>query len=136
MGANIDAVQEAKSGLFKYILANQKPQPREYLASIFQKDSNRKSAYTSLRVAIYELRTSMSSTEPAFDKEASLLEENEEGFFKSTLYHIKSDANYTSICFEAVHSLGRMYLSQLNEDRSDIPYRLESENLERMQRLQ
>ena len=137
-----------------------KPQTREYLASIFWRDSNRKSAYTSLRVAIYELRKSLASTEFGFDKESALLEEKEEGFFKNTLYHIKSDAqefeslyhlwksgksefdplsllklcrlytgsflengdyddwamlqssNYTSMYFEAVHSLGRLLFSQ------------------------
>lgn len=80
------------SGLFRYLLANPKAQTREYLASIFWSDSNRKSSYTSLRVAIYELRKSLSSTELAFDKDGALLEENDEGFFKNALYHIRSDA--------------------------------------------
>lgn len=79
------------SGVFKYILAGDLPQSREHLASIFWANSDRKSAYTSLRVAIYELRKALADTLLSFNGDIPLLEEDERGFFKNPHYRVKND---------------------------------------------
>lgn len=68
------------SGLLKYILLRDRPLTRERLAAIFWPESDRKSAGTSLRVALYELRKLLAELGVGFDGEAALLQEDREGF--------------------------------------------------------
>lgn len=68
------------SGLLKYILAREQPQSREHLAGVFWPESDRKSAGTSLRVALYELRKTLTGIGMGFNTENALLAENKDGF--------------------------------------------------------
>ncbi|MDI9471060.1 MAG: BTAD domain-containing putative transcriptional regulator [Bacillota bacterium] len=68
------------SGLLKYILLRGEPLSRERLAGIFWPESDRKSAGTSLRVALYELRKLLAELGIGFDGKTPLLQEDKEGF--------------------------------------------------------
>ena len=88
------------SGLLKYILARGKIQSREQLASIFWPEADRKSAGTSLRVALYELRKLLSGIGLGFDSEEALLEESKEGFALADAHVLVTDAQELEQLYE------------------------------------
>lgn len=89
------------SGILKYILANAgKAVPRETLAAVFWPDSNAKAAFSSLRVAIFELRKTLSSFGMAFDSPDALISEDKNGFFVCSPDYVQSDANLFSGLYE------------------------------------
>lgn len=79
------------SGLCQYILTQEQPQSREHLASVFWPDADRKSAYTSLRVALYELRKTLARANLSFESDRALLEETKAGFSLRNGLEIQSD---------------------------------------------
>ena len=70
------------SGILKYILTLAKGDTvsRERLAAVFWPEANSKAAFASLRVALYELRRSLSSASMSFENENALIVERKEGF--------------------------------------------------------
>ena len=69
------------SGIIKYILANpDKTFTRDSLAAAFWPDSDAKAAFTSLRVALYELRKTLASFGMGFEDECALIVEDKRGF--------------------------------------------------------
>lgn len=81
------------SGILKYILANHRKTAvsRGHLASIFWPDAESKTANTSLRVALYELRKTMERFRIGFESETALLEETKEGFRVAKGVNIATD---------------------------------------------
>ncbi len=65
--------------ILKYVLARETVQSREHLAALFWPESDRKSAQTSLRVALYELRKTLAKVGLPFESDTALLEETKEG---------------------------------------------------------
>lgn len=88
------------SGLLKYILVRGEPQSREKLAGIFWPESDRKSAGTSLRVALYELRKVLSAAGLGFDCEEALLKEGREGFALSDAHVVFTDTQQMEQLYE------------------------------------
>lgn len=72
------------SGILKYILTYDKKVaiPREKLASIFWPDAENKSASTSLRVALYELRKLLAAMDIGLESENAIIYEKKEGFYR------------------------------------------------------
>lgn len=70
------------SGILKYILTLDRGAvvSRERLAAIFWPDADSKSAFASLRVALYELRKTLATADINFESENALLIEQKEGF--------------------------------------------------------
>lgn len=69
-------------GILKYILMNrEKSVSREVLADMFWPDSDPKSAFMSLRVALSELRKVLASCGLSFDSETALICEGKNGFY-------------------------------------------------------
>ena len=80
------------SGVLKYILLNGKnPVSRDVLATAFWPESDAKSAFTSLRVALSELRKVLFRYDMAFDGGSTLLYESRNGFSLSTNNEIYLD---------------------------------------------
>lgn len=70
------------SGILKYILLNtEKAVSREILTGILWPESDEKSAFASLRVALSELRKVLAKCNMAFDGANALICENKSGFF-------------------------------------------------------
>ncbi len=88
------------SGLLKYILVRGQPQSREQLAGVFWPESDRKSSATSLRVALYELRKTLSSIGLGFDCEEALLKEGRDGFSLSETHVVVTDAQRMERLYE------------------------------------
>lgn len=78
-------------GILKYVLARETAQSRERLAAIFWPESDRKSAQTSLRVALYELRKTLSRANLPFESDNALLEETKDGLRLKRAASIESD---------------------------------------------
>lgn len=69
------------SGILKYLLLNREQYvTRERLAGVFWPESDKKSALNSLRVALCEVRKTLSKLEISFESSAPLIVENELGF--------------------------------------------------------
>ncbi len=69
------------SGIIKYILSKPfESIPREVLAAALWPESDSKAASTSLRVALYELRKTLSRLCMAFNSENALISEQKDGF--------------------------------------------------------
>lgn len=88
------------SGLLKYILVRGEPRTREQLAGIFWPESDSKSAGTSLRVALYELRKVLAGVGIGFDCETALLKEGREGFSRSDSQSILMDTQKMERLYE------------------------------------
>ena len=78
-------------GILKYVLARETAQSRERLAAIFWPESDRKSAQTSLRVALYELRKTLAKANLPFESDNALLEETKDGLRLKRTAVIESD---------------------------------------------
>lgn len=78
-------------GILKYVLARETPQSREHLAAVFWPESDRKSAQTSLRVALYELRKTLSRANLPFESDNALLEETKDGLCLRQAASVDSD---------------------------------------------
>lgn len=78
-------------GILKYVLAREEPQSREHLTAIFWPESDRKSAQTSLRVALYELRKTLARVNLPFESDNALLEESKDGLHLKEGVAIESD---------------------------------------------
>lgn len=82
------------SGILKYILSRpNKTVSRETLATVFWPNSNSKAAFTSLRVALFELRKTLASLEMPFDSKEALIAEDKRGFFVCNPEFVRSDVN-------------------------------------------
>ncbi len=81
------------SGICKYILATpDKRVTRESLAAVFWPESDAKAAFTSLRVALYELRKSLARFGMGFEDEYALIVEDKSGFHLGRRNIVKTDA--------------------------------------------
>lgn len=81
-------------GILKYILANPgKTVSRETLATSFWPESDSKAAYTSLRVALFELKKLLARFGMAFESEDALIAEGKNGFCLCSRNIIKTDAD-------------------------------------------
>ena len=78
-------------GILKYVLARETAQSRERLAAIFWPESDRKSAQTSLRVALYERRKMLAKANLPFESDNALLEEAKDGLRLKRTAVIESD---------------------------------------------
>ncbi len=89
------------SGILKYILSRpNKLVSRETLATVFWPNSNSKAAFTSLRVALFDLRKTLAALELAIDGENPLIGEDKRGFFVCNPKFVKSDAYEFSNLYE------------------------------------
>ena len=80
------------SGILKYILLHtEKAVSRDALTAVFWPESDEKSAFVSLRVALSDLRKVLSKCNMAFDGTNALLCENKSGFYISDLNEITFD---------------------------------------------
>jgi DNA-binding SARP family transcriptional activator/tetratricopeptide (TPR) repeat protein len=81
-------------GILKYILANpEKTVSREALAATFWPESDSKAAYTSLRVALFELRKILARFGMAFESEDALIAEGKNGFYLCSRNTMETDAD-------------------------------------------
>lgn len=91
------------NGVFKYILANpDRTVSRDMLAAAFWPDSNPKAAYSSLRVALFELRKILSSFDMGFDSKDALIAEDKKGFYVCRPEYVESDAGAFSALYEKI----------------------------------
>lgn len=79
------------SGILKYILLSERSVSRDTLTGIFWPESDTKSAFTSLRVALSELRKVLAKNNMPFDSETSLLREDKTGFYLNNSINISTD---------------------------------------------
>ncbi|MDF1617909.1 BTAD domain-containing putative transcriptional regulator [Petrocella sp. FN5] len=80
------------SGILKYILAHSgKSISRETLSGVFWPDSDKKAAFTSLRVALYELRKTLDRFGMGFEDEYPLIIEEKNGFCISSKNLVETD---------------------------------------------
>lgn len=94
------------SGILKYILARADTTvSRERLASVFWPDSSPKSAYSSLRVALCELRKALTALGMAFESQDALVSENKNGFYVCRPERVEIDANVFSASYEKIKGL-------------------------------
>lgn len=70
------------SGILKYLLTLDKGSlvSRERIAAVFWPEADSKSAFASLRVALYELRKTLATSDISFESENALFIEQKEGF--------------------------------------------------------
>ncbi len=79
-------------GILKFLLSNPgKPVSREVLSSVFWPDSDTKSAFTSLRVALFELKKILSRCGMPFDSGDALFFEGKNGFIVNSRHMIHTD---------------------------------------------
>lgn len=83
------------SGILKYILTLDKGAivSRDKLAAVFWPETDSKSAFASLRVALYELRKTLAATSISFESENALLIEQKEGFTVNPGIVLKKDTD-------------------------------------------
>lgn len=92
-------------GILKYLLVNrEKTISREVLAATFWPESDAKAAYTSLRVALFELRKILTRLGMAFDSEDALIAEGKNGFYLCSGNTIESDADRFAWLYEKYKS--------------------------------
>ena len=90
------------SGILKYLLTLDKGSvvPRERIAAVFWPDADNKSAFASLRVALYELRKTLAMTDMSFESENALLIEKKEGFTVNPNIMIEKDTDKLEKLYE------------------------------------
>lgn len=92
-------------GILKYILANpDRTVSREALTAAFWPESDSKAAYTSLRVALFELRKILARFGMAFESEDALLAEGKNGFHLCSRNTIETDAGRFAGLYEKYNS--------------------------------
>lgn len=95
------------SGILKYILIHtDKAVSRDALAGIFWPESDEKSAFVSLRVALSELRKILSKCDMAFDGPNALLRENKSGFCVDDNNDVVFDITEFSSLYEQYKATG------------------------------
>jgi ATP/maltotriose-dependent transcriptional regulator MalT/DNA-binding SARP family transcriptional activator len=108
------------SGILKYILAhNDKPVSRETLVALFWPDSDAKAAFTSLRVALYELRKILAQFSMGFESENALIAESKAGFKIAKGNIIQTDIQEFSVLYS---KLKEVQLS--SDDKENILWRM------------
>jgi ATP/maltotriose-dependent transcriptional regulator MalT/DNA-binding SARP family transcriptional activator len=82
------------SGILKYILLhNGKAVSRDALTGVFWPESDEKSAFASLRVALSDLRKVLARCDLSFDGDNALLCENKSGFYISGNHELRFDTD-------------------------------------------
>lgn len=93
------------SGILKYILVNpQKSVSREVLSSVFWPESDAKAASTSLRVALYELRKTLTKVGLSFESKNALLTEDKNGFRLCSGNTIETDVDIFTASYKKYKS--------------------------------
>jgi len=113
-----DAFKTRKiSGVLKYILLNtEKAVSREILAGILWPESDEKSAFASLRVALSELRKVLATCNMAFDGANALICENKSGFYISNVNELIFDTTE----FVALYKQYRSSPDKGDRNRTDL----------------
>lgn len=92
-------------GILKCILVNQgKTVSREVLSTTFWLESDSKAAYTSLRIALFELKKLLARYGMAFESEDAIIAEGKNGFYLCSRNTVKTDADRFSELYRKYRS--------------------------------